>query len=74
VRWCANRTEAFVSDTQGRDHDTEATLALDADGASAAPPAVMNAILDALRHCPGAERLQMPARGGNIWALLAQRR
>ena len=32
VRWCANRTEAFVSDTQGRDHDTEATLALDADG------------------------------------------
>jgi len=36
-------------------------------------PAVMNAILDALRHCPGAERLQMPARAGDIWALLAQR-
>jgi len=32
VRWCASRAEAFVSDTQGRDHDTEAMLALDADG------------------------------------------
>src|SRR5438105_1105983 len=32
VKWCASREEAFVSDTQGRDHDTEATLALDADG------------------------------------------
>jgi carbon-monoxide dehydrogenase large subunit len=41
-------------------------------GASAAPPAVMNAILDALRRCPGAERLQMPAGAGDIWALLAQ--
>ena len=43
-------------------------------GASAAPPAVMNAILDALRRCPGAERLQMPAGARDIWALLAQRR
>ena len=43
-------------------------------GASAAPPAVMNAILDALRYCPGAENLQMPARAEDIWALLAQRR
>jgi aerobic carbon-monoxide dehydrogenase large subunit len=32
VRWTATRTEAFQSDTQARDHRTEAALALDADG------------------------------------------
>ncbi len=32
VRWTATRTEAFQSDTQARDHSTEAALALDADG------------------------------------------
>jgi aerobic carbon-monoxide dehydrogenase large subunit len=32
VRWTATRTEAFRSDTQARDHRTEAALALDADG------------------------------------------
>jgi aerobic carbon-monoxide dehydrogenase large subunit len=31
VRWAATRTEAFLSDTQGRGHTTEAALALDAD-------------------------------------------
>lgn len=33
VKWVAERaTDAFVSDTQGRDHVSAATLALDADG------------------------------------------
>ena len=32
VKWTATRAESFVSDTQGRDHVTEASLALDADG------------------------------------------
>ena len=32
VRWIGGRDEAFVSDTQGRDHITRGELALDADG------------------------------------------
>jgi carbon-monoxide dehydrogenase large subunit len=32
VSWCANRSESFLSDTQGRGRVTEAALALDADG------------------------------------------
>jgi len=32
VKWCASRREAFLSDTQGRDHVTDAALALDPDG------------------------------------------
>ncbi|MEQ8697966.1 MAG: xanthine dehydrogenase family protein, partial [Bauldia litoralis] len=32
VRWSGDRSEAFVSDTQARDHHTRAELALDADG------------------------------------------
>src|SRR5262249_40650813 len=32
VKWVSGRTEAFVSDTQGRDHVSRAELALDADG------------------------------------------
>ncbi|MFL2769424.1 MAG: xanthine dehydrogenase family protein molybdopterin-binding subunit [Rhodospirillaceae bacterium] len=32
VKWTADRSEAFVSDAQGRDHITHAELALDADG------------------------------------------
>ena len=32
VKWIAERTEGFVSDGQGRDHVTEAELALDAEG------------------------------------------
>ena len=32
VRWTSERSEAFLSDTQGRDHVTEAELALDAEG------------------------------------------
>ena len=32
VRWNATRTEAFLSDAQGRDNVTEADLALDAEG------------------------------------------
>lgn len=31
VKWTADRSEAFLSDTHGRDHVTEAELALDAD-------------------------------------------
>jgi aerobic carbon-monoxide dehydrogenase large subunit len=38
-------------------------------GASAAPPAVMNAIVDALGAYPGAWKLQMPARPADIWAI-----
>ncbi len=32
VHWIAERSEGFVSDTQGRDHVTKAELALDRDG------------------------------------------
>jgi aerobic carbon-monoxide dehydrogenase large subunit len=32
VKWTSERTEAFVSDTQGRDHVTHAELAMDKDG------------------------------------------
>ena len=32
VRWTADRSEAFISDAQGRDHKTVAELALDKDG------------------------------------------
>ncbi|MCH7889540.1 MAG: xanthine dehydrogenase family protein molybdopterin-binding subunit, partial [Proteobacteria bacterium] len=32
VKWTADRSEAFLSDTHGRDHLTHAELALDADG------------------------------------------
>ena len=32
VKWIAERSESFVSDGQGRDHVTEAELALDAEG------------------------------------------
>ncbi|MER1967564.1 xanthine dehydrogenase family protein molybdopterin-binding subunit [Castellaniella sp. GW247-6E4] len=32
VKWVASRTEAFLSDTHGRDHHTRVRLALDADG------------------------------------------
>jgi carbon-monoxide dehydrogenase large subunit len=32
VKWVADRSDAFVSDTQGRDNLTEAELALDKDG------------------------------------------
>jgi len=32
VKWIATRSESFLSDTQGRDHRTRASLALDRDG------------------------------------------
>ncbi len=32
IKWTASRSEAFLSDTQGRDHVTHAELALDAQG------------------------------------------
>jgi len=32
VKWTGDRSDAFVTDTQGRDHVTEAELALDKDG------------------------------------------
>lgn len=32
VKWTSDRSEAFLSDAQGRDHVTHAELALDADG------------------------------------------
>ena len=32
IKWTADRTEAFLTDAHGRDHITEAELALDADG------------------------------------------
>ena len=32
VKWSGDRSEAFLSDAHGRDHVTEAALALDADG------------------------------------------
>ncbi len=39
-------------------------------GASAAPPAVMNAIADALSAYPAARSLQMPARAADIWQVI----
>jgi carbon-monoxide dehydrogenase large subunit len=32
VRWKADRTESFLSDTHGRDHETDAEMAFDANG------------------------------------------
>src|SRR5207302_5863483 len=32
VKWTAERRESFVTDAQGRDHMTDAELAIDADG------------------------------------------
>ncbi len=32
IRWTSDRSEAFLTDAQGRDHRTHAELALDADG------------------------------------------
>ena len=32
VRWVSDRTEAYVSDTQARDHVTTVSIALDRDG------------------------------------------
>ncbi len=32
VKWTADRSEAFISDAHGRDHDSVAEMALDADG------------------------------------------
>ncbi len=32
VKWCAERSESFVTDAHGRDHVTHAELALDSDG------------------------------------------
>jgi carbon-monoxide dehydrogenase large subunit len=32
IKWTADRTESFMSDAHGRDHVTQAELALDADG------------------------------------------
>jgi aerobic carbon-monoxide dehydrogenase large subunit len=32
VKWTAERSESFMSDAHGRDHDTTAEMALDADG------------------------------------------
>ena len=32
VSWCASRSESFLSDSQGRDHVTEASLALTGEG------------------------------------------
>jgi carbon-monoxide dehydrogenase large subunit len=32
VKWTAERTESFMSDAHGRDHDTTAEMAMDADG------------------------------------------
>lgn len=39
-------------------------------GASAAPPAVMNAIADALADYPAADTLQMPARPADVWRVV----
>jgi hypothetical protein len=39
-------------------------------GASAAPPAVMNAVVDALASYPGVEDLQMPARRADICKII----
>ena len=40
VKWVADRSEAFQSDAQGRDHVTHAELALDKDGKFLGPPMV----------------------------------
>ena len=32
VRWCATRSQCFISDTQARDHVTKAAMAFDRDG------------------------------------------
>ena len=32
IKWTADRSESFVADAHGRDHETHAELALDADG------------------------------------------
>ena len=32
IRWCASRSECFISDTQARDHATRAAMAFDRDG------------------------------------------
>ncbi len=32
VKWTARRAESFVSDSHGRDHETEMELAVDANG------------------------------------------
>ena len=32
VKWTADRSESFMSDAHGRDHDSTAEMALDADG------------------------------------------
>ena len=32
IRWCASRSECFISDTQARDHATKAAMAFDRDG------------------------------------------
>jgi aerobic carbon-monoxide dehydrogenase large subunit len=39
-------------------------------GASAAPPTVMNAIVDALKDYPEAWKIQMPARPVDIWNII----
>jgi carbon-monoxide dehydrogenase large subunit len=39
-------------------------------GVSASPPTIMNAVVDTLCHCAGAERLQMPARPEAVLQLI----
>jgi carbon-monoxide dehydrogenase large subunit len=39
-------------------------------GASAAPPTLMNAIVDALSAYPAANTVQMPARAADIWRII----
>jgi carbon-monoxide dehydrogenase large subunit len=41
-------------------------------GAVGAPPAVINAIVDAIHHRTGARHIDMPATPARIWALLNQ--
>ncbi len=47
VKWVSTRVEAFLSDPQGRDHVTEAELALDKDGTFLAVRATINAAIGA---------------------------
>ncbi len=47
VKWTADRTESFLSDTHGRDHITEASLALDDDGKVLAMRASVKATIGA---------------------------
>ena len=47
VKWTADRTESFLSDTHGRDHITEASLALDGDGKVLAMRATVKATIGA---------------------------